>query len=390
MKKSINIISLIFLIILLNSCVTNDVVPPPMLYPKYDNSINEINSNLYVIGGYSYGKYLDVSEYYDSDSNRWYLTNKLNFERSLHKSIVLNDTIIVTGGKNKSGAVRSTEIWNNFIKKWDVLSELNYSRYSHNIFILNGIVYVSGGIGSENVPISQTEKYNSINEVWEVQSDMNVSMAGSKTIILNNIDSIEFLKTKYNIVSKEVAIIIGGYELDKDGNLIPSNKVQLYDPVLNIWMNLNLMIHQRAEHTAVIIKDKIYVIGGLNSPSTIEAYDIKNDEWKIITNLLQARYYHTTIEKNGIIYNIGGMDDNDNILNTMESYNTTLNMLYEDNPILNRRYKHTSILVEDRIYVLGGIGGFPYNSFEYYSFVTGQWYSSHREEITIDDEDGNG
>ncbi len=374
----------IFFIFFFINCTGFSGSPTSMIYPSYYDSVLKYNSNIIVTGGYSFGKFLNRVEIYNIGTNRWNFINNLNYNRAFHRSIIFENEIMITGGKNRDGVLSRNEV-SNSLYDWDNIADLQYSRYSHNIFIIDGTVYVSGGYNENDLPIKTTEKYNFIDNRWEIVSDMNYASSDSIVLVVNDVKFISELKSNFNINTKEMVMIIGGYILDNSNNIVPSNKVQLYDPITNLWIDIRNMTYPRINHSVVYYNSSIYVSGGLSSPNTIERYNVENNIWEVVSNFSKPRQYHTSEVHQNIIYFIGGMGMNKKILSSVESYNIELNRIYDEFSMTNPRYMHNSILVDNGIFVLGGINEFPLNSIEFFDFSTGTWSSSYQEDVSIND-----
>lgn len=67
------------------------------------------------------------------------------------------------------------------------------------------------------------------------------------------------------------------------------NFCEVYDFVIEIWIELCLMIEVRKNYGLVFVKDKIFVVGGQNGLGgldNVEYYDIKLNEWKMVLLML--------------------------------------------------------------------------------------------------------
>lgn len=380
MKKKTHfiILSLISFYILFIRCNTAEVIPEPMIYPKYNHTVNELNGNVYIIGGYSFGKYLSVTEIYRGLSNRWINSLDMNIGRSEHRSIVFNDRIFVTGGKNIGGVLNECETLDS-LNRWKRIADLNYARSSHNMFVVNDNIYVCGGVNHFDKPVLETEKYNQEKLKWEIVAKIKFPVVNAELIVVDNLNFIGKLKKHYDdIVSKELVFVLGGYIINNSDELIPSDKVQFFDPELNEWFAFTPTNTTKIGHTFDFVKDSFYVIGGDGSRHHIEKYNPEKNKWEIINKTIIGRSYHTTIVNEDNIYIIGGKDESsDEVLNSMELYNIFTEQKTREEPMSYPRYKHTSILYKDNIFVIGGIGDFSLSSIEFYSFEDKKWVSSY-------------
>ena len=59
------------------------------------------------------------------------------------------------------------------------------------------------------------------------------------------------------------------------------------------------MIKERSAHSACVLQDKIFVIGGMNSNGVgvkeIECYDPLSNKWSIVGSTKENLYYYSTV-----------------------------------------------------------------------------------------------
>ncbi len=301
----------------------------------------------------------------------------MDVSRGQHKSVVFNDKLYVTGGQNRSGVLNECEMLDS-ATTWKKIANLNNARYLHNIFVLNDKIYVTGGIGYFEKPVMETEVYNSEKNVWEIVTKMAYPVIDGKMIVVNEVGFIDKLKNhNYEIDSDELVFVFGGYYLYDSDNLIPSDKVQYFDPDLNKWFEFTSMNTKKAGHSIDFVNGRFYVIGGLESPRIIEKYNTDKNMWETISELQIGRSYHTTVVKEDSIYIIGGRDIEEKALDNVALFNTITLQKTKEEPLSYPRYRHTSILYDDKIFVIGGIGDFSLSSIEYYNFEDKKWVSSY-------------
>ena len=112
-----------------------------------------------------------------------------------------------------------------------------------------------------------------------------------------------------SVVYEDKIWIIGG----KDQNDSTLNIVECYLPFYDKWDTLNIPLQtKRFAAAAVVYHDKIYIIGGRDENgmvlNTVESLDMQNDsQWEINRNtLVYYREAHTAVVLNDTIYAIGG------------------------------------------------------------------------------------
>ncbi|NTW62128.1 hypothetical protein HGB25_01805, partial [Candidatus Saccharibacteria bacterium] len=101
--------------------------------------------------------------------------------------------------------------------------------------------------------------------------------------------------------------------------------------------------------------------------------------WTKVGDMPENRYAHTVDEINGKIYIVGGIhNENDPFPTTALVYDTTTKN-WNNIPLISTEYKvfHTSCVVDDKLYVIGGWTGNPTNfgKMEMFDPITGLWSS---------------
>ena len=177
-------------------------------------------------------------------------------------------------------------------------------RFSEAV-CLRGEVFVFGGYGGDNNWIRSVDKYSPVNHGWTKVADIRdnrqfyhacafmnkVFIVGgcigstSNRIVIST--CLQFDAKDYSL--KEVAsmsearqdaacaafednvIICGGYGND----FRSSNTVESYDAVAGDWTRMPNMNERRSNHSLVVVKTKMYVIGGFNA-AKCEVFDNKS------------------------------------------------------------------------------------------------------------------
>ncbi|MBI4652573.1 S8 family serine peptidase [Candidatus Desantisbacteria bacterium] len=171
--------------------------------------------------------------------------------------------------------------------------------------------------------------------------------------------------------------VIGGY-INKDEE---SGYVQIYDPAYNIWKTGAVKPTPVVDACAGILDNKIYVIGGYtvsmdNVVNKVEIYDPLTDSWSETTPLPKELYASSATILNGKIYIIGGFDSLNEVNSVIYQYNS-INQSWNTSasPLNYTRGFHGAGVIEDKIYVFGGINNNSVflNSAEVYNPSTNKW-----------------
>jgi len=145
---------------------------------------------------------------------------------------------------------------------------------------------------------------------------------------------------------------VGGF---LDG-YIPTDINEVYDPSTDSWAAVASTPTNRGGGGAVVVGDKIYVIGGgsdQNPVDTNEEYDPVTDTWTTKAPMPTARNGPAVVVLNDKIYVIGGQDGS-NYLTTNEMYDPATDTWTTKAPIPTGRVRSRGAAVNSKIYVIGG------------------------------------
>ena len=264
-----------------------------------------------------------------------------------------------------------------------LLSKIRFTLLSEHAFkyILNEISVIS-------------KKNESIN--------MLKTILGNKSKNYQNRENMN-LTTRYCNQNKYSILICGGYTLLLSKSI---SKVKVIDTNnMNVFKDLRSMKKDRRNSKAVYLKGKIYVFGGcnktFNSVNSIEKYSTSNNKWTVVTNMFEERQYfcacsfmdkififggychqkgYTTIscvqfdtikenwktianmnEARGVaacvvfLGNIvvsGGMDNDNNDLKSVESYDVFADRWTSMPNMINHHYCHSLVSVKNKLFVI--------------------------------------
>jgi N-acetylneuraminic acid mutarotase len=172
---------------------------------------------------------------------------------------------------------------------------------------------------------------------------------------------------------------------------VPSDKLFIYDPVIDEWKEGEPMPTARRALTANFIDGILYTIGGEGhfhkTLNVNEAYDPVSNTWTEKEPMPTARHHLTSAVVDGKLYVIGGRQTNEKphvVVDTVEMYDPITNTWTEKEPMPTKRSAMTAVAVIDDIYVLGGAieecppskGAQPnrvFNNNEKYNTVSNTW-----------------
>lgn len=167
--------------------------------------------------------YSDKLQIYDIEKNNWSISNLEFRKRAYHQTVYINDELYVLGGKSLSRNGK-------------------YEYLNNKIEVLN--------LQKGQITIDETNPHQAINFASFSYMDNIVFMGGSTKV-------------------------------KRSGEKVYSNESHIYNTSSGYWYKLPKMTRPK-EVSGIIIKNKIYLIGGFNkTPLTeIESYNLKNGQWK--------------------------------------------------------------------------------------------------------------
>lgn len=169
----------------------------------------------------------------------------------------------------------------------------------------------------------------------------------------------------------------------------PRSATQVYDPKADKWTMWTMEtsptsligeIPRRVYAGCVIIKHKVYLVGGFDGHNALKStlcYDFEiNTGWFEISCMYENRYYVGVAHCDGKIYAMGGHNNerSDNRLDSAERYHLSEN-LWEPIARMNRiRSDASAASLEGKVYIVGGFEGRRYHdSTEMYNPAENQW-----------------
>jgi N-acetylneuraminic acid mutarotase len=157
--------------------------------------------------------------------------------------------------------------------------------------------------------------------------------------------------------------VVGG--LDKSGKVLDT--VEVYNIKNNSWKTVS-QLPQPLHHTAASsFNGKIYVIGGSSSPiddwiptNKLFIYDPIEDNWIEGKPMPTARGSVNANFVNGILYVVGGYGSSQ-IVDVNEAYDPSSNEWVSKSPMPTPRHHATSAVVDEQLFVMGGriVGLYP-------------------------------
>ncbi|OGS28070.1 MAG: hypothetical protein A2297_04505 [Elusimicrobia bacterium RIFOXYB2_FULL_48_7] len=230
-----------------------------------------VNGKIYVISRSSTCEY-------DLAQNTWSVKSTMQIPRPGFRVVVVNDKIYALGGGTctQTGPYDSThypsitEEYDPVTDIWTIKGDHSIS-YGASITVLNGKIYTAGGGYVAFVPL------------WHPVYDDDFGYYNTETF--NGVTLKKMLESKGEasmVALHDKIYVIGGIHYDKQDyrSWYALKNVEEYNPETNTWFVKSYINVERWRAQAVVLNDKIYLIGGNGNESqrTVEEGSLVPDQ----------------------------------------------------------------------------------------------------------------
>ena len=172
-------------------------------------------------------------------------------------------------------------------------------RYSKSVCV-KGEVYVFCGESNSCKLIKSIEKYSTTTRTWNIVADM-----------LDNRE--DFCVCSF----MDEIFIFGGFRyrsgLDDDDEGVSSSCLQFFRNPTK-WKKVSSMIGERKDAACAVFQGNIVISGGINKRShnlnTVESYDVFADKWSFMPNTIKSKSEHSLVVVKNKLFVIGRSYDN--------------------------------------------------------------------------------
>ena len=247
-----------------------------------------LNDHIYTMGG----RYKRGDDFYTTnevvklnlkDENaKWEKVVSMNKKRYTMGASVYRDTLFVAGGSDQNfNSIASCEYYVTESNKWKYAHPLIQCRDAHALVSCDECLYALGGYNTDDYEyLASVEKLTHLDGEWQNIQPMQTPRQWFPAVNCNG-----------------VVYAIGGQSGKENSAVLKS--VEKYDPAGNQWKYVSDMNIARSSHAACVLRDKIYVAGGLQvavkNVKEIECYDPVNDAWSIVGNAINVLRNHTLV-----------------------------------------------------------------------------------------------
>ena len=298
--------------------------------------------------------------------NGWEQMASMDVAKGGSQSCTIDNLIYVFGGAIPSIiTVNSADVYNTETNEWSKLEDMPLDLYESNAEAVNNKIYLVGGwrtSGDTWITSDSTFEYDPEGDSWMAKQNYPVHTGTNTSCVLN-----------------DKIYILGGLHDFADKDTSGQKSVFVYDPSADTWDSIPDMLYERGEGAAASVFDnKIYVFGGLHAISEkperlyiigkSEMYDPVSNKWTELADMPVPVVNHTSLVHNEKIYVVGG---DSGTFTQSKSYGT--NIIQEYNPATNEwrlmkgmpftRGNMTGQKVGNYLYLFGG-----YSSSREFSF----------------------
>ncbi len=229
------------------------------------------------------------AQYYGS----WYEIDSMNIARVGHAMVVLPNGDVLVSGSEADSIQSSAEIYEFSTGKWRYTTPMNVPRGLHNLVLLSsGKVIAIGGYKEQSC-----ELFDPQTETWSMT---------------DSIPTFRFTGQTVTELADGRIMVAGGYYVDTaTWDFIILNKVDIYDPATETWLQAEPMDLARYEHSATLLNDGRVLVAGGNTETfqtaDCEIYNPLNNTWTNTSPMTEPRYSHAAIRlSNGNVFISGG------------------------------------------------------------------------------------
>lgn len=253
---------------------------------------------------------------------------------------VIANKIYVMGSGYRNYSFDPTNTIDNM---WEILPESRYGLSESGADVINGKIYTIGSVMGNWLQI-----YDPLSKQWTEKTGPLAERRGASVAA----------------VSKKL-YVIGGIST----STLPISTVEEYDPSNDRWTIRAKMITARSYASTAVINNKIYIIGGIDvrglRSSKVEVYDPAADSWSVREEMPTSLAAQATVVLREKIYVIGGTDNTITSLNKVQEHDPSkidsdpflVETWFDRNPIMSARSGAVVGVVNDKIYVIGGVSG---------------------------------
>lgn len=270
-------------------------------------------------------------------------------------AVVVDDTLYAIGGcadqfNSRPSARLTVETRHVNDSVWSSGPELPAARYDFATAVSNGHIYVLGGTDFSSFYRS-VDVYDPGGGSWSAGPALGRPLSGAAACALGD------------------SILLFGGMTERNHSMVVSDSIFVYDPSAGTCTAVGRMNQPRAYHRAVVCRNNVYVLGGVdhtNTPLTsVEVFDPATGAISQVQPMGSPRFYFGAAVVDNRIYAVGGFGSTSAglIHASTERYDPTTDT-WESRASMPRARHGFGVCVYDRmIYVIGGSESSQFGAF---------------------------
>ncbi len=269
----------------------------PMPDAVQETAVVELAGSIYVLGGIDGGgTTLSRVSVYEVASDTWSTAAPLPMAVHHANAAVVDGKIYVLGSLRANfSEIGSVWEYDPGANAWTALGDMpgGSERGSSAVGVVDGVIYLAGGLRS-GASVSDLSSFTPGTQGWNTTLD-------DMPTALNHLAGQAVGGKLY---------VIGGRSVGIEGIV---GEVQVYDPVLMSWSSRAAMPTPRGGMASGVVNDLIVVVGGEGNASAssgvfpeVEVYDPVLDQWTQLQNMQTPRHGMGAVGYQGALYVPGG------------------------------------------------------------------------------------
>lgn len=242
-------------------------------------SATVLHNFIYVTGGILNSHIVAHTWRFDATKRTWKEVQPMLKPRAYHSSAVLDDRLYVVGGVryelNKMLNIETIECYNSSTNTWTAAGRTMFPRKQSRLVLYNSTIVEVGGLQAGDAKVDTMTSYHIVGDM--------IKPTGEQFVLPHVIQyaQIVVIKSVFYIMWEDNKEFIALDAARRTFRTLPSPK------------------YARRHSGAVVVQDKIYIVGGLidSKPSrVVECFDPEMGTWTIEKELKEGRAMHGCVK----------------------------------------------------------------------------------------------
>ncbi len=269
-------------------------------------------------------------------------------ERLAGVAEVVNGKMYIVGGMTLSESLRSVDVYDPAADTWASAEAVPTDRSMAASAVLNGCIYVIGGRNPEGGVLATVEKYDPAENTWTSCRDMPTRRWGHAAVPASG------------------KIFAFGGITGVGDNRRTSDLVEVYDPQRDTWTMGPSMPAPRHSPSAGVVNTQVFLISGKSvaypqassSPAitdSVHRFDPATGSWTSVAPIPHPRVSSTAVVVDDLIYVMGGMDRDGGLPTSVDVYDPATDEWSEGPSLEGGRSAQCGASVGGTAYLVGGV-----------------------------------